>query len=166
MPKRNEFTKEQVAELEAATKKNKDKTKDRRLTALLMHAAGKKHSEIGKVTRYAETYITELVGKYSRKGITAITGNNYHGNRRNLSYEQEEALLEPFRERAKAGQIVAVKEIKQAYEAAVGRTMATDHGTIYNVLKRHGWRKVMPRSRHPKKASDEAIAASKKLTIG
>jgi hypothetical protein len=31
-------------------------------------------------------------------------------------------------------------------------------------LKRHGWRKVKPRPRHPGKASDEVIEASKKLT--
>ena len=31
------------------------------------------------------------------------------------------------------------------------------------VLERHGWRKVMPRSKHPQKASDEAIEASKKI---
>ncbi|MBR4040361.1 MAG: winged helix-turn-helix domain-containing protein [Clostridia bacterium] len=34
---------------------------------------------------------------------------------------------------------------------------------IYYVLHRHGWRKIMPRSRHPKKASEEAIEASKNL---
>ncbi len=33
------------------------------------------------------------------------------------------------------------------------------------VLKRKGWRKVMPRSKHPKKASPEAIEASKKLKL-
>ncbi|MCI8758540.1 MAG: winged helix-turn-helix domain-containing protein [Oscillospiraceae bacterium] len=36
---------------------------------------------------------------------------------------------------------------------------------IYCVLHRHGWRKVMPRSKHPKKASEDEIAASKKLTL-
>lgn len=35
------------------------------------------------------------------------------------------------------------------------------NGQIYRALKRHNWRKVMPRSRHPKKASEEAINASK-----
>lgn len=34
---------------------------------------------------------------------------------------------------------------------------------VYNVLKRHGWRKKMPRSRHPKAADQEACEASKKL---
>jgi hypothetical protein len=38
-------------------------------------------------------------------------------------------------------------------------------GQIDRVLKRQEWRKVKPRSRHPKKAGTEAIEASKKLTI-
>ena len=42
-----------------------------------------------------------------------------------------------------------------------GETKSVGH--IYAVLHRNGWRKTMPRSRHPKKASDEAIEASKKL---
>ena len=41
------------------------------------------------------------------------------------------------------------------------------HGKYNNaacfVLRRLKWRKVMPRSRHPQKASEEEIAASKKL---
>jgi hypothetical protein len=38
-------------------------------------------------------------------------------------------------------------------------------GQIYRVLRRPGGRKFMPRSKHSEKASDEVIAASKKLTI-
>jgi len=46
--------------------------------------------------------------------------------------------------------------------AKVGHRISS--GQIYRVLHRHDWRKVMPRSRHPKKASEEVIATSKKLT--
>ena len=79
-----------------------------------------------------------------------------------MSFEEEANLLEPFHERASQGQLVEVSEIKAVYEEAVGHTIGGSQ--IYYVLRRHGWRKVMPRSRHPKKASDEAIEASKKLT--
>jgi len=54
-----------------------------------------------------------------------------------------------------------VNEIKEAYEKVIGHRTSTSQ--IYCVLHRHGWRKKMPRSKHPKKASDEAINASKKL---
>ena len=53
-------------------------------------------------------------------------------------------------------------EIKAAYQEAVGHSVGASQ--IYYVLHRHKWRKVMPRSRHPKKASEEVIATSKKLT--
>ena len=54
-----------------------------------------------------------------------------------------------------------IKEIVAAYQKAVPHKIRDMQ--IYSVLHRHGWRKIMPRSRHPKKASEEAIEASKKL---
>ena len=79
-----------------------------------------------------------------------------------MSYEEEEELLTPFMAKAEAGMMVDVAEIEKVYVEKVGHTIGS--GQIYYVLKRHGWRKVLPRSRHPKKADEEAIEASKKLT--
>ena len=78
-----------------------------------------------------------------------------------MSYEQEAELLARYEESAAAGQIVETSEIKKAYEEKVGHRIGGQQ--IYLVLARHGWRKVLPRSKHPKKADDEAIEASKKL---
>ena len=80
-----------------------------------------------------------------------------------MSYEEEAALLEPFNKKAEAGQMVEVSEMEVAYRQAVGHSIGASQ--IYCVLHRHGWRKVMPRSQHPKKASEEVIETSKKLTI-
>ena len=123
---------------------------------------GKSAKAISEVTGYHPAYISQLMAKYREGGLKAITENHYGGNRRNMSFEEEDALLEPFRQKASQGQVIEVTEIKAAYEAAVGHTIGGSQ--IYYVLRRHGWRKIMPRSRHPKKASDEAIEASKKLT--
>ena len=163
MPKRYHINKEKVAEIEEARKKNKDKNVEKRLKALLLHAWGKNREIIAEQTGFVKSYISELVAKYCNNGLSAIVGNHYPGNHRNLSFAEEEALLEPFMRAAQAGQLVEVSEIKRAYEEATGRSLETNHGQIYNVLHRHGWRKIMPRSRHPKKASEEATEASKKL---
>lgn len=163
MPKRYHITEKQVEEIKAAQRKNKNKNVEKRLKVLLLHAQGKKRLEISNKTDFTETYISELVSKYCNQGLGAIVENHYAGNHRNLSFAAEEALLQPFREAAQAGQIVEVSEIKQAYEAKIGRSLDNQHGQIYYVLQRHGWRKVMPRSRHPKQADAEAIDASKKL---
>lgn len=78
-----------------------------------------------------------------------------------MSFEEEAAILAPFIERAERGEMVDIKEIAAAYQKAVSHKVSDTQ--IYYVLHRHGWRKIMPRSRHPKKASEEAIEASKKL---
>ena len=61
MPKRHQISKEEVVEIEKAYRKNKDKNIDRRLEVLLLHAAGKRRSEISEKTDYSEQRITELV---------------------------------------------------------------------------------------------------------
>ena len=76
-----------------------------------------------------------------------------------MSYEQESKLLEQFAEKIEKGQIIEVSEIKEAYEKILGHK--TDPKQIYNVLHHHNWRNIKPRSKHPKKASEEAIEASK-----
>ena len=52
--------------------------------------------------------------------------------------------------RAEKGEIIEVSEIEQAYQKKIDHKISS--GQIYLVLHRHGWRKIMPRSRHPKKA--------------
>ena len=148
--------------IEKARKANKDKRAESRLKALALKCDGKSASEIAAATGFCKAYITQLIAKYRDGGIEAIAGNHYGGNRRNMSYEEESALLEPFTESAEKGQMIEVSEIKRAYEKAVGHKIGGNQ--IYLVLKRHGWRKIMPRSRHPQKADEEAIEASKKLT--
>lgn len=145
----------------AARKRNKDKRAEKRLYALELRAAGKSAEEVSAATGFHSAYITQLTAKYRTGGIEAISKNHYGGNRRNMSEEQEASLLEPYREKAEKGQIVEVSEIKTSYEQAVGHR--TGGSQIYYVLRRHGWRKVMPRSKHPKKASEEVIETSKKL---
>lgn len=64
-----------------------------------------------------------------------------------LKRAEEAAFLAPFIERAQAGQIVVVAEIRTALEARLGRRTAPS--TVYNLLHRHHWRKVVPDRVHP-----------------
>ena len=153
--KRYTFTLEETQEIKAARKKNRDKNVEKRLAALEMRAEGKQNKEIREKTGFHTQYITVLVSRYKANGLASITESHYHGNHRNLSYAEEEALLEPFRLDSNAGKTVSVHDIETAYREAVGHSIGTSQ--IYYVLHRHGWRKVMPRSKHPKKASDEVI---------
>jgi len=163
MRKRYEITNEQRLELERARKENKGKNVDTRLRALIMRAEGKSRKEIGEACEYHPVYVSELVAKYCNGGLSAIVENHYGGNHRNMSFEKEEEFLKQFKEQAAAGQMIETSAIKVAYEKALGRSL-NSRSQIYYVLHRHGWRSIMPRSKHPNKASDEVVEATKKLT--
>ena len=78
-----------------------------------------------------------------------------------MTEEQEREILSRYEKAAEAGREVTAQEIKAAFDEALGRD--TGNSYIYVLLKRHNWRKVKPRPRHPKGANDEACEASKKL---
>jgi transposase len=67
--------------------------------------------------------------------------------RQNMSREEEAAFLAPFFEPAKTGGVLVVSEIKRALDARLGREVAL--ASAYNLLHRHGWRKLAPDKRHP-----------------
>lgn len=163
MPKLHKFTKAQQAEVEEQIAKTTNARLYRKLQVLQLRIKGYTNSQIGEITGYSDSRVRSLIYSYIKRGISYFEQENRcHGNRRNLSFSEESSLLSDFLNQAEKGQIITVGEIKQKYESACGHTIGS--GTIYKVLARHGWRKVMPRSVHPKKASAEAVEASKKLT--
>ena len=66
-----------------------------------------------------------------------------------MTLEEEKALLADFAKTAGAGEMLNIHDLKAAYEKAIGHQ--TSNSTIYNLLSRHGWRKLMPRPFHPKR---------------
>jgi hypothetical protein len=71
------------------------------------------------------------------------------GGRRHqyLTLQEEQQFLAPFFAQAERGEIATVQELQRAFEAKVGHEV--DDSTISRLLDRHGWRKLMPRPRHP-----------------
>ena len=161
MGSRYQFREEEIAAIQEARRKNKDKRAEQRLKALELRAKGGSAKAVSQATGFSAAYVSQLVKKYRDNGLEAISGNHYGGNHRNMSREEEAAILEPFQERAARGELVEIHEIAEACQARVAHKVS--NGQIYCVLERHGWRKVMPRGRHPKKASEEVIETSKKL---
>ena len=150
MARRQEITRRQVEEMQAIRQQNKNKNVEKRLKALLLYAEGKSRTDIALETGYAPTYIAQLVRRLMTKGVEYVVGNNYTGNHRLLSFEEEKKLLEPFMDEVVKGQVLEVSDVQKAYEEVIGRELNSD-GHIYQVLKRHGIWKAMPRTQHPKK---------------
>lgn len=76
-----------------------------------------------------------------------------------MAPEEEVAFLQPFIEAGDAGDLL---EVGKVHEALCERTGRRIHRSVtYKLLHRHDWRKIIPRSRHPK-ADQVAQAVFKK----
>jgi transposase len=110
--------------------------------------APRKAEEIALHIGTSATTVHRVVSIYNRLGPVALETPGRGGRRHQyLTLVEEKAFLFPFFAQAESGEIATVAQIQHAYETNVGHEVA--ESTIYRLLNRHGWRKLMPRPRHP-----------------
>jgi transposase len=154
----NHLTIEQV---KGKMKESKDTRQLRRwqivYTALLQP---RKAEDIATCVGVSKSLVQKIISRYNREGIEAIEikscGGRYHEY---LSIEEEEEFLDPFWQLAERGELTTTREIQRAYEERIGHHVYET--TMYRLLERHSWRKLLPRSLHPK-ADVKAQEAFKK----
>jgi len=113
-----------------------------------------KHCGVSKAT------VHQVISTYNRFGVAAVETPGKGGRRREyLTVEEEQAFVTPFFARAEKGEIATAAEIQHAFEERIGHEV--EDSTIYRLLNRHGWRKLVPRPRHPQ-ANEEAQEEFKK----
>ena len=116
--------------------------------------------EIALHTGLAEQSVHNLISRYNRLGPDAVAGPGKGGRRRfYLSWNEEALFLESFKQAALTGQIATAAEIKAALERRIGHKIHKT--TVYRLLKRQGWRKVMPRPFHVDADKEEQEAFKK-----
>jgi transposase len=94
---------------------------------------------------------------YDDGGIKALKPKLNGGRKHeNMTLAEEKALLARFAKAAGAGEMLNIHDLKAAYEKAIGHP--TSDSTVYNLLHRHGWRKLMPRPFHPKRDSAQVCS--------
>ena len=96
---------------------------------------------IGWVSKQRNRFIQ---GKAVGDGTVAARGGR---RRQNFTLDEEAAVLKPFLEQAREGGILVVGQIKPQLEEALGRSMSLS--SVYTLLHRHNWRKLVPDKRHP-----------------
>ena len=153
---------EEYTKIVSSEKVTQDKRTSRKLKVLMLRYEGYNNQTIAEHLDISSTRVTHLIGEYFKNGLEEYTRKKYGGNHRNMSVEEENEILEGFKAKAAAGQIVTAAEIKKAFDKKLG--CDTGRGYIYMLLDCHEWRKTIPRTRHPKKVDAENIEASKKLT--
>jgi transposase len=152
-----------VARLAERLKVATSRVEYQRIQCVLIRATlGSSAGEIAQLLGWSTATVHVMHSRWAKEG-DAIFDVRARGGRRHqyLDAQQEQELLAPFVQRAHAGGMLSVGEIQQAYQERTGRQVAPS--TVYRLLDRHGWRKVMPRPRHPK-ADLAAQAAFKKTS--
>lgn len=152
-----------IARLAERLKEAESHSQYQRIQCVLIRATlGSSAARIAQLLGWSTATVHVIHSRWAKEGDAIFElrgrGGRHH---QNLSAEQEAQVLAPFIERAAAGGMLKVAEIQQAYEQQVGKPVAPS--TIYRLLDRHGWRKLVPRPRHPK-ADVAAQAAFKKTS--
>lgn len=144
------ISEEQKEALKLLLSKTKSKGDFQRVQCLWLRAAlNLSSADTAIAVGWSQSTVKIIQSRYLREGEKVLLGKGRGGKRYSNLTEQEEAdLLSSFSEKARAGGVLVVGEIKAAYEKKVGKQVPKS--TVYRMLARHGWRKIMPRPKHPK----------------
>lgn len=146
-------------------KRAKGRPEFQRIQCVLIRATlGSSAAEIARILGWSPATVHVIHSRWAKEG-DAIFDLKPKGGRRHayLTPKEEEEFLRPFLAKANAGGLLNAMEIKAAFEARVGQVVAKT--TIYRMLERCGWRKIVPRPKHPK-GDPAAQAAFKKTRSG
>jgi len=143
------FSQEQLTELKDALSQAKDKWQYQRVMAVWLRAkCGLGAKDVAESVGWSKNSVHQIQSRYLNEGAQVFGGPGRGGRRReNLTLAGESDLLSPFIAAAKGGGVLTVAEIHEAYEKRLGGSVSLS--TVYRMLARHGWRKIVPRPKHP-----------------
>ena len=106
-------------------------------------------ADTAKVIGISQGWVCQLRRRFMQGQIAGASDAPTPGGRKrqNMSEEEEREFLAPFFEQAATGGVLVVGQIKSALDKRLGRNVAL--ASAYNLLHRHGWRKLAPDKRHP-----------------
>ena len=143
-------TKRQIRELKTALRWKIPAAQRQRIQMVLLRESDMTQSAIAAAMGVSLSTVNRAHMAYDRGGIKALKPRPIGGRQReNMILSEEKALLARFGQAAGAGEMLNVHDLKAAYEQAIGHP--TSNSTVYNLLARHGWRKLMPRPFHPRR---------------
>jgi transposase len=143
-------TKKQIRQLKAALRWKIRVAQRERIQMVLLRESGMTQPAIAEAMGVSLSTVNRAHMAYDGGGIKALKPKPIGGRQReNITLSEEKALLARFAKAAGAGEMLNIHDLKATYEQAIGHP--TSNSTIYNLLDRHGWRKLMPRPFHPKR---------------
>jgi transposase len=143
-------TKKQIRRLKTALHWKGHPEQRQRIQMVLLRESGMTQPAIADAMGVSLSTVNRAHMAYDHGGLKALRRKPSGGRKReNMTLVEEKALLTHFAKAAGAGELLNIHDLKVAYEKAIGHE--TSKSTVYNLLARHGWRKLMPRPFHPKR---------------
>lgn len=134
----------------------------KRLAIWLTHAGPFHAGDVARYLGVSKQAVWLWIGQYNKKGPGGLERVGRGGRRWGfLSPGEERDLLAGFMERASRGDVVTALHLHRDICRRVGREVSMAY--VYKLLHRNEWRKLAPRSHHPK-ADVEAQEAFKKTS--
>jgi transposase len=123
----------------------------RRIQIVHLRAAhGMTQEAIAKAVGVSRSTVSRGHMAWFEKGMASFELQPRGGRiRENMTRAEEAAFLKGFTHQAGGGELICISDIQAAYEKKIGRK--TGSTTIYSLLERHDWRKLMPRPHHPQR---------------
>lgn len=150
-----------VEEVRKAMVATKDLGQFQRLQCVYL---GDKHPEwtvleIADTVGVSEACVRNIHARFRKVGFECIVDKRGTRNRAHLTLEQEAQVLAEFEESSQAGHLIVIATVKQSYERVCAKSVAPS--TVYRMLARHGFRKIVPYKRHPRHNAAEQEALKK-----
>ncbi|TLD42975.1 MAG: Degenerate transposase [Candidatus Jettenia ecosi] len=115
-----------------------------------------KAEEVNALVGVSAGTVHQWIHRYNHKGPDILILQGRGGRRRELlSWDEEKELLQEVQAKAEQGIIVIAKSIREHATKKVGTEVSKDYA--YDLLHRHGWRKIKPRPCHPHTNSSSNI---------
>lgn len=156
MKLKDHFTEEEIfAKLQS--QKEIQKHKKWQIICSVFKNPEKNCKEISEILLIPEWKIFRTVETYNKEGKLWDTDKKRGGRRRATSYqsiEEEAEMMDKLSKKASAGLILSYHDIKAEVEEKLKRTVSDDY--IWDLFKRHSWKKKVPRPRHPLKNEKES----------
>jgi transposase len=112
----------------------------------------KKAEEYASFLGVTKSKIYKVVELYNKEGAGFTDNLNWGGRRSqtsHMSFEDEKKMMDDLKNKAKEGKIIVAKHIRKIVETKIGKAVSDDY--IWDLFKRHNWKKKMPRPEHPKR---------------
>jgi transposase len=119
-----------------------------RVTCIRLLALGWEAQDVAEAVGCTRSTVYRRKAEFLGQGETVLFVDGWGGRRNEvLTLAEEAEFVAYFEDAAREGQMVTATMMLTELAQRCGKPPTAS--TLYRILKRHGWRKVVPRPRHP-----------------